>query len=113
MLAAARCGPLPIQGHITSGNDTVEDIIRHTTPQQQDLIRRLGDTHVLSDHEGPSPFGAMAWTGPSMFTDSVLSYLLARYSFDWRELRGLTRPLRVGDVLILPRGGFSGSEDGE
>ncbi|TYJ57723.1 hypothetical protein B9479_001577 [Cryptococcus floricola] len=49
----------------------------------------------------------MEWTGPGLFTDSVLAFLLARYNVTWHRLRGLHHPLRIGDVLILPITGFS------
>ncbi|ORY33027.1 hypothetical protein BCR39DRAFT_520802 [Naematelia encephala] len=49
----------------------------------------------------------MEWTGPGLFTDSVLSFLLARYQVTWHRLRGLDHPLRIGDVLILPITAFS------
>lgn len=64
--------------------------------------------------------GVLEWTGPSVFTDAVLDYLRARYGLVWRDLKGLTKPLRVGDVIILPSTGFSpgtkysaGDVDGE
>lgn len=42
-----------------------------------------------------------------MWTDAVLAYLKARYNVSWHELRGLQRPLRVGEVLLLPITGQS------
>jgi alpha 1,6-mannosyltransferase len=44
----------------------------------------------------------MEHTGPGIWTDAVLAYLKARYNVTWHELRGLQRPLRIGEVLILP-----------
>ncbi|KAG8877851.1 membrane-bound alpha-1,6- mannosyltransferase Initiation-specific [Tulasnella sp. 331] len=49
----------------------------------------------------------MEWTGPGIFTDAVFRYLDARYNVTWPALKGLERPLRVGDVMILPMTGFS------
>jgi hypothetical protein len=54
-----------------------------------------------------SVVSVMEWTGPGMFTDSVLAYLEARYGVRWPMLRGLTEPLRIGEVLILPITGAS------
>lgn len=78
----------------------------------------------------------LEWTGPGIFTDAVfryvdsqtwdprvlppgcllktspLSYLGARYNVTWPALKGLERPLRVGDVIILPRTGFSPGVNG-
>ncbi|WWC72912.1 uncharacterized protein I206_106876 [Kwoniella pini CBS 10737] len=49
----------------------------------------------------------MEWTGPGLFTDAVVTFLLARYNVSWHRLRSLDHPLRIGDVLILPITGFS------
>lgn len=49
----------------------------------------------------------MNWTGPGVWTDAVLRYLRVRYGVQWTDLRGLRKPLRVGEVLILPVTGFS------
>ncbi|KAF1983282.1 glycosyltransferase family 32 protein [Aulographum hederae CBS 113979] len=47
------------------------------------------------------------YTGPQMWANAVWRYLLARWGFDFRKLAGMTRPVRVGDVLILPFGSFA------
>lgn len=70
-------------------------------------LAHLGEINVLSEPRHGGPLGVINWTGPSVFTDAVLSYLFARYGMTWRDLRGLERPLRVGDVLVLPVTGFS------
>ncbi|ORX39234.1 hypothetical protein BD324DRAFT_576681 [Kockovaella imperatae] len=61
-------------------------------------LRDMGCSNVMS---------VMEWTGPGLFSDSVLSYLLARYDVSWHRLRGLNHPLRIGDVMILPITAFS------
>lgn len=70
-------------------------------------LAHFGKINVLTEPRNGGPLGVINWTGPSVFTDAVLSYLLARYGITWRDLRGLQRPLRVGDVLVLPVTGFS------
>jgi len=45
------------------------------------------------------PESALEWTGPGIFTDSVMRYLLVRYGFQPRELLHVKDPIRVGDVL--------------
>lgn len=70
-------------------------------------IERLGKIDVLSEPVDGGPLGVINWTGPSVWTDAVLSYLQARYGMEWTELKGLRKPLRVGDVVILPVTGFS------
>ncbi|KIR64011.1 alpha 1,6-mannosyltransferase [Cryptococcus bacillisporus CA1873] len=66
--------------------------------QEVDRLQKLGRSEVMS---------VMEWTGPGLFTDSVLAFLLARYNVTWHRLRGLEHPLRIGDVLILPITAFS------
>jgi alpha 1,6-mannosyltransferase len=51
--------------------------------------------------------GIMEWTGPGVWTDSVLRYLRIKYGVRWTDLRRLAKPLRVGEVVILPITGFS------
>jgi alpha 1,6-mannosyltransferase len=46
------------------------------------------------------------WTGPGVFTDAVLRYLLVRYGVHPKTLSGLVRPLRIGDVVVMPLHSF-------
>ncbi|WWC91016.1 uncharacterized protein L201_005956 [Kwoniella dendrophila CBS 6074] len=68
---------------------------------QNDQAEELRNQH--RDHA----MNVMEWTGPGLFSDSVMAFLLARYNVTWHRLRGLDHPLRIGDVLILPITGFS------
>ncbi|KAK6906414.1 hypothetical protein L486_06022 [Kwoniella mangroviensis CBS 10435] len=68
---------------------------------------READAQELQNQHRDMAMNVMEWTGPGLFTDSVLSFLLARYNVTWHRLRGLNHPLRIGDVLILPITGFS------
>lgn len=63
--------------------------------------------NALSEPKSGGPLGIVNWTGPGVWTDAVLIYLKARYGVKWTDLRGLERPLRVGDVVVLPVTGFS------
>lgn len=49
----------------------------------------------------------MEWTGPGVWTDSVLRYLRVKYGLKWADLRELKNPLRLGEVVVLPVSGFS------
>lgn len=63
--------------------------------------------HESQPEENFAPLSVINWTGPGVFTDAVMAYLLARYRVSWKDLRGLTRPTRIGEVLILPITAFS------
>ncbi|EJU01022.1 hypothetical protein DACRYDRAFT_28990, partial [Dacryopinax primogenitus] len=60
------------------------------------------------EHGGP--MSVMEWTGPGVFTDSVMSYLTwgtgcegqCESAFVWPLLRGVERPVRLLDVTVLP-----------
>lgn len=67
----------------------------------------LMQTTALDEPASGGPVGIMDWTGPGVWTDAVLQYLAARFGCSWTDLRGLSRPLRVGDVVVLPVTGFS------
>lgn len=62
---------------------------------------------ILSEPKDGGPIGITNWTGPGVWTDAVLAYLLHRYGVTWVELKSLRKPLRVGDVVVLPVTGFS------
>lgn len=42
------------------------------------------------------------WSGPGAFTDAVMQYLLVRYGVHPKDLSGLQRPKRFGDIVIMP-----------
>ena len=46
------------------------------------------------------------WTGPAVWTDSVVSYLFASAGVRPEDLSGLKRPVQIRDVVILPLNGF-------
>ncbi|EST05561.1 Glycosyltransferase, DXD sugar-binding motif [Kalmanozyma brasiliensis GHG001] len=47
------------------------------------------------------------WTGPAVFTDAVMSYLHATAGVRPEDLSGLTKPVQVRDVVIVPSQGFN------
>ncbi|KAG8753624.1 membrane-bound alpha-1,6- mannosyltransferase Initiation-specific [Ceratobasidium sp. 423] len=49
----------------------------------------------------------MEWTGPGVFTDSVIRYLAAEHNITWPALKNLRKPLRIRDAVVLPVTGFS------
>ncbi|ODN86100.1 hypothetical protein L198_07393 [Cryptococcus wingfieldii CBS 7118] len=67
----------------------------------------LAQVTALNEPKNGGPVGVMAWTGPGVWTDAVLSYLKVGWGMRWVDLKGLREPMRVGDVLILPVTGFS------
>ena len=94
----------------TDTSNTNRDPRGDVTIDQDSIIAQLGklaQTTVLSEPNQGGPLGVVNWTGPSVWTDAVLTYLKARYGLEWTDLRGLREPLRVGDVVILPVTGFS------
>ncbi|QRV86322.1 glycosyltransferase family 32 protein [Ceratobasidium sp. AG-Ba] len=49
----------------------------------------------------------MEWTGPGVFTDSVIRYLASKHQITWPALKNLRKPVRFGDLMVLPVTGFS------
>ncbi|CAE6432560.1 unnamed protein product [Rhizoctonia solani] len=49
----------------------------------------------------------MEWTGPGVFTDSVIRYIATEHNVAWPALKNLHKPVRIKDVIILPVTGFS------
>lgn len=98
------------------GKKALEKSTARFAAAKQRLEAKGWETHRLDrrlvQHENPkeedlTPLTVVNWTGPGVFTDAVLAYLLARYRVSWKELRGMARPLRIGEVLILPITAFS------
>lgn len=71
------------------------------------IAKALGDTTAISEPRHGGPLGVMEWTGPGIWTDAVVTYLRNRWGCEWTELRDMRRPMRVGDVVVLPITGFS------
>ncbi|KIR35769.1 alpha 1,6-mannosyltransferase [Cryptococcus deuterogattii CA1014] len=69
--------------------------------------QNLASVSVLNEPKHGGPVGVMAWTGPGVWTDAVLSYLRVKYGVKWVDFKGMQEPLRIGDVVILPVTGFS------
>ncbi|CCO26230.1 alpha 1,6-mannosyltransferase [Rhizoctonia solani AG-1 IB] len=44
----------------------------------------------------------MEWTGPGVFTDSVIRYFTAEHNVTWPALKNLHKPLRIRDTVVLP-----------
>ncbi|GJJ09598.1 hypothetical protein Clacol_003821 [Clathrus columnatus] len=49
----------------------------------------------------------LEWTGPGVFTDGALRFLQIQNGLQWIDLRQLEKPLRIGEITILPVTGFS------
>jgi alpha 1,6-mannosyltransferase len=71
------------------------------------------ETSVKTRNTTPSEFSAtssevMQLTGPAAWTDAVFRQLQQYNSdlFSLRDLSGLSKPLLVGDILILPIDGI-------
>lgn len=71
------------------------------------ISKALGEITVVSEPRYGGPLGVVEWTGPGMWTDAVITYLRNRWGCEWTELKGMTKPMRVGDVVVLPITGFS------
>lgn len=59
----------------------------------------------LADDKG-SEMDIMAWTGPNIWTDAVLDWIQCSES-QLEMLRDLKEPLRIKDVLFLPKHGYA------
>ena len=71
------------------------------------VVEKPSPPTLTSEPSEGGPVGIMEWTGPGVWTDSVLRYLRIKYGVRWTDLRRLAKPLRVGEVVILPVTGFS------
>ncbi|ORY35864.1 hypothetical protein BCR39DRAFT_563283 [Naematelia encephala] len=82
--------------------------IRHLNSLgRYDDAKALAKVKLLDDEKVGGAGGVMAWTGPGVWTDAVLSYLRIKYGMNWTDLKNIRQPIRVGEVVILPVTGFS------
>ncbi|GAA5850867.1 hypothetical protein JCM8547_009114 [Rhodosporidiobolus lusitaniae] len=79
-------------------------------PVLLDAVRRIVELSMLAEEEQPK--SVMERTGPGVFTDSVLSYLLSLYRKPWSSLRSLSldgwrfrTSIEAPDLLLAPDGG--------
>ena len=49
----------------------------------------------------------MDWTGPGVFTDTIMEYFEEKYGVKPEKFSGMRKPVAVGDVLVLPLTAFS------
>jgi len=106
--------------------DTVRRIVETSTlakawkitrTQQIEEMKATGKTSALRKlTEQPTPWEAdtigdqlsvQEWTGPAVFTDALLSYLLKVAHVRKEDLVAVDRPMQFGDVIILPLDGFN------
>lgn len=60
---------------------------------------RLSETAPTNKEDAK---GILDWTGPGVFTDAVLRYLLVRHGVRPEQLSHLSGPVRIGDVVVMP-----------
>jgi len=72
----------------------VLDLIAYKTPS---YLKQTG---------GGKDVDVMGWTGPSVWTDAVLKYLDCT-DMQIEKLRDLKEPIRIKDVLVLPKRSFA------
>jgi alpha 1,6-mannosyltransferase len=70
------------------------------------IAARTPSRHHAQAIEREKDVDVMSWTGPSVWTDAVLDYLDCTEA-RLKVLRDLKEPLRIKDVLVLPKRTFA------
>jgi alpha 1,6-mannosyltransferase len=73
----------------------------------QESFRRLQESPPVIQSDPSFSTLVMETTGPGLFTDSVFWYLETRYNVTATDLKRVSSPRVVGDILILPQTSFS------
>jgi alpha 1,6-mannosyltransferase len=73
----------------------------------QESFRRLEKNPPVPKSDPSFSTLVMEATGPGLFTDSVFWYLETRYNVTAADLKHVSSPRVVGDILILPQTSFS------
>ncbi|OCF54827.1 hypothetical protein L486_07482 [Kwoniella mangroviensis CBS 10435] len=79
------------------GHPILLDVIGHALEKVRELREAEERGWEVDDEQD-----ILEWSGPGAFTDAVFRYLLIRYGFHPKSVSGYDKPLRVGDVLIMP-----------
>jgi alpha 1,6-mannosyltransferase len=80
-------------------------------PMFRDLLTRIAErtpnfVKQAQALEGDAEVNVMDWTGPSVWTDTILDYLGCSEE-QIQNLRDLKDPVRIRDVMILPKRSFA------
>ena len=89
-MAAKSCHPIFI------------DVLARIVKKYEDAIKQRGTAEPANPDDIRH---VLDWTGPGVFTDAVIRYMIARHGVYPRQVSSMDVPVRVGDLLILP--GFS------
>ncbi|KAF2184048.1 glycosyltransferase family 32 protein [Zopfia rhizophila CBS 207.26] len=90
------------------GHPVLVDVVANIT---QETLKRKAEGRLSKDHKGIIEF-----TGPALWTDTMLSFFNNPDYFDmstskgnitWEHFTGMKAPKKVGDVIILPITSFS------
>lgn len=103
-IASAPHHPIMLQAVLRIAHQTAKAVEWVKEREENDIN---DNATVLSEPRDGGPIGVVNWTGPGVFTDAVLAYLQHQYGVHWVDLKGLKKPLRIGDVVVLPVTGFS------
>jgi len=84
-------------------------------PMLEKVIMKIHEISQQKTNKTISKDDILNWTGPGMWTDTILEYIKDTHGVDYKEFKNLRHGKRVDDIYILPRSGFSapsGPEDG-
>ncbi len=91
-MAAKSCHPIFI------------DVLARIVKKYEDAIKQRGTAEPANPDDIRH---VLDWTGPGVFTDAVIRYMIARHGVYPRQVSSMTVPVRVGDLLILPAYSFN------
>src|SRR5258708_23537047 len=91
-IAAKSCHPIFI------------DVLARIVKKYEDAIKQQSTAHTASLDD---TLDVLDWTGPGVFTDAVIRYMIARHGVYPRQVSSMNVPVRVGDLLIFPARSFA------
>lgn len=92
------------------GHPILRDIVAKIT---EETLRRKNSHTLQLPNTKDRGAQIMDWTGPGIWTDSVFSYFNDKlksglhYPVNWQNFTGMTEPMKVSDVMVLPITSFS------
>jgi alpha 1,6-mannosyltransferase len=87
--------------------DTIRRIFFFTTRVSAWKVANANNTAVLDQfrdelNAAMGPINVLEWTGPGVWSDAFMRYVLAKYDIKWNQFRDMKTPLRATEMCVLP-----------
>jgi len=105
-IASKSCHPILIDAL----SHTIKESIIEQAQGPTTTITTTSAPNIATNNPPAVVEDVLNWTGPGVFTDAVMRYIIARHGIHPRQIVSQSAPVRIGDLLILPVTSFASWE---